>query len=110
RERGVEVVEMLGRAHAAFPTSITIGIKPLSERLAEADEYLARGFRILKVKIGLDLEGDVERLVRLREAVGPAVRIRADANQGYSLEETLRFFRKAPSLDLEFLEQPLPAA
>jgi L-Ala-D/L-Glu epimerase len=110
QERGLPLVEMLGRAHAAFPTSITIGIKPLPETLAEAQEYLARGFRILKVKIGLDCDGDVERLIRLREKVGPAVRIRADANQGYSVEEALRFFRNAASLDLEFLEQPLPAA
>ena len=54
---------VLGRAHDALPTSITIGIKSLEETLAEADEYLARGFRVLKVKIGDALEEDVERLV-----------------------------------------------
>jgi L-Ala-D/L-Glu epimerase len=48
-------------------------------------------------------------LARLRERVGPEIRIRADANQGYSVEETLRFFGETASLDLEFLEQPLPA-
>jgi L-alanine-DL-glutamate epimerase-like enolase superfamily enzyme len=110
RERGVPLVEMLGRAHDAMPTSITIGIKPLDETLAEAAEYVARGFRILKVKIGLDLEQDLERLARLRESVGPRIAIRADGNQGYSVEETLRFFRGTVALDLEFLEQPLPAA
>jgi L-alanine-DL-glutamate epimerase-like enolase superfamily enzyme len=110
RERGVPLVEMLGRAHDALPTSITIGIKPLDETLAEAAEYLARGFRILKVKIGLDLQQDLERLAHLRESVGPRIAIRADGNQGYSVEETLRFFRETAALDLEFLEQPLPAA
>ena len=109
RERGLPVVEMLGRAHAALPTSITIGIKPLAETLSEAEEYIARGFRVLKVKIGLDLDGDLERLSRLREKAGAGIRIRADANQGYSVEETLRFFRETESLDLEFLEQPLPS-
>jgi L-alanine-DL-glutamate epimerase-like enolase superfamily enzyme len=110
RERGVPLVEMLGREHDALPTSITIGIKPLDETLAEAAEYVARGFRILKVKIGLDLEQDLERLARLRENVGPRIAIRADGNQGYTAEETLRFFRETAPLDLEFLEQPLPAA
>jgi L-alanine-DL-glutamate epimerase-like enolase superfamily enzyme len=109
QERGLPLVEMLGRAHESFPTSITIGIKPLEETLAEADEYLSRGFHVLKVKIGLDLEEDLERLRRLRERVGPGVGIRADANQGYSVEETLRFFEQTAPLDLEFLEQPLPA-
>ena len=110
QERGIGVVDMLGRAYESLPTSITIGIKALDETLAEAEEYLSRGFRILKVKIGLDLEEDVERLVRLREKVGPGVGIRADANQGYAVADTLRFFRETESLDLEFLEQPLPAA
>jgi L-alanine-DL-glutamate epimerase-like enolase superfamily enzyme len=109
RERGVGLVDWLGRAHESLPTSITIGIKPLEETLAEAEEYLSRGFRVLKVKIGLDLEEDLERLRRLRERVGPGVGIRADANQGYSVEETLRFFGETAALDLEFLEQPLPA-
>ncbi len=109
QERGVPLVEMLGRARGALPTSITIGIKPLEETLAEAEEYLSRGFEILKVKVGLDLEEDLRRLTRLRERVGLGIRLRADANQGYSVEETLRFFRKTASLDLEFLEQPLPA-
>jgi L-alanine-DL-glutamate epimerase-like enolase superfamily enzyme len=109
RERGLPLVEMLGRVHGVLPTSITIGIKPLDETLAEAEEYLSRGFRVLKVKIGLDLEEDLERLARLRERVGREIRIRADANQGYSVEETLRFFGETASLDVEFLEQPLAA-
>jgi L-Ala-D/L-Glu epimerase len=110
QERGLPLVEMLGRAHEALPTSITIGIKPLDETLTEAEEYLSRGFRVLKVKIGVDIEEDLERLRRLRDRVGPGVGMRADANQGYSVEETLRFFGETASLDLEFLEQPLPAS
>ena len=109
RRRGIPLVEMLGRAHESFPTSITIGIKPLAETLEEAAEYRSRGFRILKVKIGLDLEEDLERLARLREKVGPGMGIRADANQGYSVEQVLRFFRETEPLGLEFVEQPLPA-
>lgn len=109
QERSLPLADALGRAHEALPTSITIGIKPLEETLAEAEEYLARGFRVLKVKIGLDFDGDIERLERLRKRVGPRVAIRADANQGYSFDQTLRFFDKTGPLDLEFVEQPLPA-
>lgn len=109
QERGVPLVEMLGRAHEALPTSITIGIKPLEETLAEAGEYLSRGFRVLKVKIGLNLDEDLERLARLRERVGEGIAIRADANQGYSGEDVLRFFSATAGLGLELVEQPLPA-
>jgi L-Ala-D/L-Glu epimerase len=108
---GVPLVEMLGRAHDELPTSITIGIKGVAETLAEAEEYVGRGFRILKVKTGISLEEDVERLKRLRENYpAAAVRIRADANQGYTADQTLEFFRETERLDLEFLEQPVPAA
>jgi len=108
---GIPLVELLGRAHERMPTSITIGIKGVAETVAEAEEYVGRGFRILKVKTGLSLEADVERLRRLREKYPAAsVRIRADANQGYTGEQTLTFFRETQQLDLEFLEQPVPAA
>lgn len=106
---GLPLVEVLGRAHESLPTSITIGIKPLAETLAEAEEYIGRGFRILKVKVGRSLDEDIERLARLREKVGPSVGIRADANQGYTRGETLRFFEATGGLDLEFVEQPVKA-
>lgn len=105
---GVPVVEMLGRAHTELPTSITIGIKPVTETLAEADEYVGRGFRVLKVKIGDSLEEDLERLPKLRERVGSGVAIRVDANVGYSIEETARFFERTAGLGLELVEQPVP--
>ncbi len=104
------LVEMLGRAHDALPTSITIGIKPLAETLAEAAEYVERGFRILKVKIGLDLEQDLERLARLRESVGPGSR---SAPTAIRVTRSRRLFASSAQtvpLELEFLEQPLPAA
>ncbi|MGH9369103.1 MAG: dipeptide epimerase [Thermoanaerobaculia bacterium] len=107
---GVPLVEMLGRAHEELPTSITIGIKAVAETLAEAEEYVGRGFRILKVKTGRSLEEDVERLRRLREKYPKSdLWIRADANQGYTAEQTLRFFRETARLSIEFLEQPVPA-
>ena len=104
------LADVLGRAHEALPTSITIGIKGVDETLAEAEEYLGRGFTILKVKTGLDLEEDLERLARLREKVGPRTSIRVDANQGYTSQETARFFERADPLDLEFVEQPMTAS
>ena len=105
---GVPMCDLLGRAHDAMPTSITIGIKGLDETLAEAVEYIARGFRCLKVKIGDDLESDVERLVRLRERVGARTTIRVDANVGYTIDETRRFFEQTSRLALELVEQPVP--
>jgi len=106
---GVPVVELLGRAHHALPTSITIGIKGVQETLDEAHEYVARGFQVLKVKLGHDLEQDIARLSRLRESLKPAPLIRVDPNQGYDANAVSEFVKRTASLGIEFLEQPMPA-
>ena len=105
---GLPLVEMLGRKHDVLPTSITIGIKSLDETLAEADEYLARGFRCLKVKIGQAIDADILRLVRLRERVSDRITIRVDANQGYDAVALQQLLHDCRDLDLELIEQPLP--
>jgi L-Ala-D/L-Glu epimerase len=104
------LVDLLGRAHEAMATSITIGIKPMEETLEEADEYLGRGFRILKVKLGQSFDEDVERLHRLRERVGSSAWIRVDANQGYSPAQFSDFLNRVKDLDIEFIEQPIPVS
>ncbi len=108
KRRGLPLVDALGRMHEALPTSITIGIKGVAATLTEADEYLARGFRCLKVKIGRSLTEDIERLVRLRERVGAEVKIRVDANQGYDIDALRTLLAATAELDLELIEQPLP--
>jgi L-alanine-DL-glutamate epimerase-like enolase superfamily enzyme len=110
RIRGVALVDLLGRRHDVLPTSVTIGISSVEETIAEAEEHLGHGFRCLKVKTGRSFEEDMERLAALRERVGPDVAIRIDANQGCSLEEARRLGPLAVELDLELVEQPLPAA
>jgi L-alanine-DL-glutamate epimerase-like enolase superfamily enzyme len=108
--RGRPVVDLLGRVHSVLPTSVTIGVRDVAATLAEAREHLARGFRGLKVKIGTDLELDVERLVRLRELVGPAMPLLVDANLGYTFAQLAAFLDRTRRLGLELVEQPLPRA
>lgn len=106
---GVSVVEFYGQKIKRLLTSVTIGIQPVAETLAEAEEYRSRGFRVLKVKTGLDVEEDVERILKLRERFGNHFAIRVDANQGYDLRQLTRFFKATEAADVELIEQPLPA-
>ncbi len=106
---GVPLVKYLGQKIHALPTSVTIGIKNVEETLKEAEEYRDKGFTVLKVKLGKNLEEDIERLVKLRERYGNYFTIRIDANQGYTVEQTLSFYRQTRNLNLELIEQPLPA-
>ncbi|MEL6820826.1 MAG: dipeptide epimerase [Calditrichota bacterium] len=101
------LVEMLGRAHTKIPTSITIGIKSIEESIEEAKEYLGRGFKILKLKIGKDVDQDVEMMHRLRETVAEKMAIRVDANQGYTAKQLDEFAARTAELNVELIEQPV---
>ena len=106
---GVPLVKFLGQKVKKLPTSNTIGIKNVEETLKEAEEYKKRGFKIIKVKLGRDLDEDVERIMKLREKFGNSIGIRVDANQGYTREQTIQFYGRCYDLDIELIEQPLPA-
>lgn len=106
---GIPLVKYLGQKITSMPTSNTIGIKNVVDTLKEAEEYGQRGFTVLKVKLGKDLEEDIDRLVKLREKFGKKFVIRIDANQGYTSAQTIEFFKRTQSLDIELIEQPLPA-
>jgi L-Ala-D/L-Glu epimerase len=106
---GVPLVKYLGQKIHSLPTSNTIGIKNVEDTLKEAQEYGERGFKVLKVKLGKDLAEDIERIVKLREKFGKRFIIRIDANQGYDSAQTIEFYNKTKNLDVELIEQPLPA-
>lgn len=107
RRLGVPLCALLGAPRPYLKTSITIGILPVQETLAEAREHAGHGFTCFKIKIGHDIDQDVERLRKLREVLGPDVALRVDANEGYDVEDAVRMFSLATSLNLELVEQPL---
>jgi len=104
---GVSLVDFLGRRVESLPTSVTIGIKDVPSTLEEGEEFMGLGFKSLKVKLGHDVETDVERLVALRNTFGNSVAIRVDANQGYSSDQLIWFFNETKPLQLELIEQPM---
>jgi L-alanine-DL-glutamate epimerase-like enolase superfamily enzyme len=104
----IPVVDFYGRKHKSLPTSVTIGICDIEDTLKEAREYKDRGFKILKVKTGHDVELDIERCIKLREEFGNYFKIRVDANQGYDLDKTNKFYQATKYLGLELIEQPMP--
>lgn len=106
---GVPLVKYLGQKIKSLPTSNTIGIMNVEETLKEAEDYGKRGFSVLKVKLGIDLQEDIERMVKLREKFGDKFTIRIDANQGYTTANTIEFYNKTKHLNIELIEQPLKA-
>jgi L-alanine-DL-glutamate epimerase-like enolase superfamily enzyme len=75
--------------------------------VAIAEERAALGFRILKIKGGMDPDEDVRRVRGIRRAL-PEHTLRLDADGGYSVQEALDVARALEEC-LEMLEQPTPA-
>jgi len=88
-------------------TDRTIGIMNKQETVEHAKDYLDQGFKAIKIKVGLDMESDIERIKAVRETVGDDVKIWVDANQGYSVEEAKDFCARIKEFDIEFVEQPV---
>ncbi len=100
--------KLLGGFRERIRTSITIGILPERETVERARREVERGFRSLKLKGGKDVEEDIVRILKVREAVGEKVELRFDANQGFTVEESLRFVERTRAAKLELMEQPTP--
>jgi L-alanine-DL-glutamate epimerase-like enolase superfamily enzyme len=78
---------------------------PIAEEIAELREL---GLAGLKLKVGgLPPEKDATRFRAAREAAGPDFLLAADANQGWTVEEAIRFARLVVDCDLAWLEEPV---
>ncbi len=105
---GQPLWRLLGGYRDRIRTSVTIGILPVEETVERAGDLVGAGFRCLKIKGGRDVDADVERVVLVRKAVGDRIELRFDANQGYTVDESIRFVQATRDVRLELLEQPTP--
>ena len=88
---GQPLYKVLGGGCNQVVTDMTIGIDRPELMAQEARERVERnGFTILKVKAGICPQDDIRAFTLIREAVGPAVRLRVDANQGYTVSDAVR--------------------
>ena len=71
---------------------------------------VAQGFSTMKVKVGIDPEGDIERVRAVREAVGPLVKLGVDANGGWPTPQVAidTIQRLCNECEIYFAEQPVP--
>lgn len=78
------------------------------KQMAEKSKALVqKGYTALKLKAGTTLQEDVERVQRVREAVGPAVTITVDFNQACSPKEAIQRIQKMEPYDVALVEQPV---
>ena len=111
KKADMPLYKLLGGYRDKIETSVTIGINPVDLMVEKAKDFVSQGFTCLKVKCGMDADLDIEAVLAIRNAVGKNIKIRLDANEGYTLEKALRVIETLEKLgaDIEILEQPTPA-
>jgi L-alanine-DL-glutamate epimerase-like enolase superfamily enzyme len=100
---------LMGGYRTEVLTDLTLGIKSPKEMAKDAVKALRRGFKALKVKVGVSPAEDVECIRLIREAVGGDVQVRIDANQGWTSKQAVEVLNKIEKFNIQFAEQPVPA-
>ncbi len=78
------------------------------ELLEEVKAYKSRGFKAVKIKVGSpEMERDIARLHKVREAIGPGVMIMMDANQGMNVSDAIKLSDTVRFLGIHWFEEPV---
>lgn len=107
KNAGLPLYKFLGGQKRVVESDITIGIASPEMMAQKAIAFKRSGANILKVKLGKDANEDVERIRQMREAVGSDIKIRMDANQGWSFDDAVYALQALSKYGIEFCEQPM---
>jgi L-alanine-DL-glutamate epimerase-like enolase superfamily enzyme len=107
---GLPLFRLLGGDKTRFETDITTGIDTPAAMAADAKSNAGRGYRTLKIKVGLNPDDDVARIQAVRDAIGYDINVRIDANQGWSVPQAIYALRKLEKFRIQLIEQPVVAS
>ena len=100
---------LIGGYRTEVMTDITLSIKSPREMAKDAVKAVKKGFEALKVKVGVNPAEDVERVKKIREAIGSETELRVDANQGWTVRQAIEVLNKMEKFKIQFAEQPVSA-
>ncbi len=89
-------------------TDYTVSLDAPSKMAADAALIKARGFQVVKVKLGGDPDTDIERIRQIRESIGMELPLRIDANQGWNRNTALTILNGLAPFNIQHCEEPIP--
>jgi L-Ala-D/L-Glu epimerase len=109
---GAPLYKMLGGGDPVITTDITISVDTIDKMVADSVSAVARGFDSLKLKVGIDIGVDIERVKAIYAAVEGRALLRLDANQGWTAKQAVYALHalEDAGVVLELVEQPVRAA
>jgi o-succinylbenzoate synthase len=102
---------MLGGTQTTFKTDITISMDRIDKMVSDSLHAVELGYDTLKIKIGDNPKKDIERIVAIHDALDNNIKLRLDANQGWTAQESVMLLHILEKKDIiaEFIEQPVAA-
>jgi L-alanine-DL-glutamate epimerase-like enolase superfamily enzyme len=96
-----------GKVREFVPTKWSVsGVEPA--KAAEIARWaIGKGFKAMKVKVGIDPDGDVARVRAVREAIGSQIKLGVDANGGWTAEDAVKTIERLREFNIYFAEQPV---
>ena len=96
---------------ATVPVNAVVGARATKAAVALAQDARKSGFGSVKLKVGwgVSVREEVERVAAVRDAIGPAMHLRLDANEAWNLEEAIAVLSQCVPYDIQYVEQPLKA-
>ena len=102
------VRKLLGNSKDHIDTSYTVDLVDSKKAKAQAEELMSDGVKIFKIKMGLGIQDDLERVKVVRDVVGEKPMIYVDFNQSYTPRKSVEISKKLEKFEIEFMEQPVP--
>lgn len=97
-----------GRRLSEVPVAMSVYVNEPKVMAKDAVQKVKRGYKELKLKVGLKLEQDVAMVRAVREAVGDGIGIRVDANGAWKAHKAVQAIKKLEKFDILLVEQPVP--
>ena len=99
--------QYLGGQKKMIESDLTIGIDTPEKMAETAVKFKEKPVNIFKVKLGKKVTDDIERIRQVRMAIGNTIKLRIDANQGWSYDEAVIALQALAEFDIQFCEQPM---
>ena len=96
-----------GLVQGTMPFMYFLPRGPIKEMSSQARTGVKAGWETIYIKVGVDIQEEIEVVRAIRKAVGPTPKIGVDANEAWRRYEALRFIRAVEPFGIEFFEQPI---
>ncbi|MGD8279099.1 MAG: dipeptide epimerase, partial [Gemmatimonadota bacterium] len=108
KAQGVALADMFGGVSKSVETDMTLSLGTPEKAGEDAARFVERGFRKLKVKVGVDVETDARRILAVRDNA-PDAEISLDANQAFTPKQAVELIRRVngSGARVSMFEQPV---